>query len=152
MRGCGEGVEIVRRHSVGGIVYQRRTWILEVSKFQADIAGLSAARAFVAVDRWRLQHGLPDQVYLAEPVVGSGNSAYSKPQYIDFTSGLFVELFGAILNRGSRRIRLSEALPSPREIPRQGHGERLAVEIQLESCGFAPPPMHSPFPVLEGSL
>jgi hypothetical protein len=147
----GEGVEIVQRHAAGSIVYQRKAWTFEVQKMQATLAGLSSVQAFRDVNRWRVHHGLPDRVYIAEPLAGTGNNPYSKPQYIDFTSGLFVELFRAILNRGLPRLRIFEALPTPEEIPLYRCGARMAVEIQLESSGLRLTSGRAPSRVMEGS-
>ncbi len=147
----GDGVETVHRHASGSIVYQRQAWSFEARKLQAEFETMFPVQAFAAINRWRLRHGVPDRVYIAESLVGSGDNAYAKPQYIDFTSGLFVELFRAILNRKLPRLRVFEALPTPEEIPLDRCGARIAVEIQLESSGLGLSSGRAPSHVMEAA-
>jgi|GEM_PF-3214628 len=133
------GVEIAQRHVLGTVVYRRKSWSFAVENLRSRFSGLSSPKAFSALDHWRAEHGIPKRAYLAEPIPRSGASPHLKPQYIDFTSCLFVELFRAALERGQEKLKLFEALPDPGVLTPAGHGGRVAVEIQLDSSGFTQP-------------
>lgn len=134
-----DDVEVSQRHVLGDVVYRRKSWSFAVSDLRSQLSGLSSPQVFTAIDRWRAGHGIPERAYLAEPIPRSGASPHLKPQYIDFTSCLFVDLFRAALERGDERLKIFEALPDPGELTPTGHGGRLAVEIQLDSFGFTQP-------------
>jgi hypothetical protein len=129
-------LEVLDRHAIGDIVYRRRAWVFDVSGLSARFAGLTAESAFLAVNHWRLRHRILDSVFVAEPAAASGPDLRVKPQYINFTSPLFIEIFRSAISRDASRLWLTEALPAPDQIPKCGDGERLAVEIQLDSFGF----------------
>jgi len=132
-------VEIVRRHIIGNVVYRRRSWSFPTTPLRAALAGLPRSSAFLTVDRWRQERGIPEVAYLAEPLPGGGPHPRIKPQYVDFTSTLFVELFQAALSHGQETLKLVEALPAPADLPQTEDGTRFAVEIQFDSFGIAHP-------------
>jgi hypothetical protein len=129
-------VEIVRRHVIDNVIYRRRSWSFPTAPLRASLAGLSGSRAFLTVDRWRRERGIPEVAYLAEPLPGGGSFPRLKPQYVDFTSTLFVELFKTILEHGQETLKLVEALPAPADLPETEDGTRFAVEIQFDSFGI----------------
>jgi hypothetical protein len=135
---CG-GVEISQRHILGNVVYRRKNWSFAVEDLRSRVSGTSPSKAFSVINHWRAEHDIPEHVYLAEPIPGSGASPHLKPQYIDFTSCLFVELFRSVLERNQERLKLFEALPDPDQLMPTKDGSRLAVEIQLDSFGFVHP-------------
>jgi hypothetical protein len=137
-------LEIIDRHEVGNVVFRRKTWILPVPELRSRIAGLAEGDAFLALNRWRMAQGIPDQVYLVEPL-GEGARPQTKPQYIDFTSTLLVEIFLSILEMDVPRLSLMEALPAPGQLFSGKEGKRWAVELQLDSFGF-PPSASGPYP------
>jgi len=134
-----DGVEISQRHTLGNVVYRRKNWSFAVEDLRSQLYGLSSTKAFSVINRWRARHDIPERAYLAEPIPGSGTNPHLKPQYIDFTSCLFVELFRSSLERNQERLKLFEALPDPGGLTPTEHEERLAVEIQLDSFGFVRP-------------
>ena len=96
----------------------------------------SDVQAFAVVNRWRLERRLPDRVFLAEPVARQSGPPRRKPQYIDFTSPLFVEIFRSAVEAVSGELEISEALPDPEGMLRDADGRRWAVEVQLDNLGF----------------
>jgi hypothetical protein len=133
-----DGVEVSQRHILGRVIYRRKNWSFAVEGLRSELAGLSSSQAFAAINRWRDRHKIPDRVYLAEPIPGSGASPHLKPQYLDFGSCLFVEIFRSALERGQEKLKIFEALPDPDGLIPSEIGGRLAVEIQLDSSGFLP--------------
>lgn len=124
-----EGVVEYARHRVGNVVYRRKTWDIETAALRATLSGLTDAAAFRHINRRRSAVSIPDRVFLAEPVA----VPHTKPQYIDFTSPLLVEIFCSALQKEVSSLRLTEALPGPEGHVPAEKGRRRAVEIQFES-------------------
>jgi hypothetical protein len=129
-----DGVQVLDRHLLGEIVYSRRKWRVEPRRLLSLTDGCSEPAAYAAVNRWRLGQGIPDQVFVPEPIVLAGSIYHQKPQYIDFSSPSFIQIFRSILKTGVRALVLEEALPMPRQLP--VHGQGWATEVQLESFVF----------------
>ena len=61
-----------------------------------------------------------------------------KPQYLDFTSPLFVEVFRSALRINGDPLTFEEALPLSDDLPQGPGGERWAVELQLDTLPLGP--------------
>lgn len=126
------------RHRIGSAVFARRTWTFDAAVLCHRLESASDSRAFQEINRWRLERGIPDRVFLAEPVAGRTGQPHRKPQYLDFTSPLFVGIFRSAVQSAEGWLEIAEALPDPEGMPRDGGGRSWAVEVQLESLGFQP--------------
>ena len=130
-------VEITGRHRMGNLIFRRKSWTFEVPGLQVAIAGLPEAAAFLAINRWRLDRGVPDRVFLIEPFAeGPTQRAQRKPQYIDFTSPGLVEIFRSVIDLDVPKLSMMEALPEPGQFPLARDGKRWGLEIQLDCFGF----------------
>ncbi len=127
------------RHWVDDVVFRRRTWHCEAEGLRAAVRGASEARAFHTIDRWRRARGIPERVYQVEPLAVGVARPQTKPQYVDFTSPLFVELFRSLLELDVPKLSLAEALPVPESFPAAQDGRRWGVELQLDSYGLIHP-------------
>lgn len=129
------GVAVIDRHCIGSTVYARRKWLIELGAVPQAHKG---ARAFAEINSWRLARGIPDRVFALECTTAFRR----KPQYIDFSSPSFVQIFRSMLTTDTRSLALEEALPAPeRFLPREG---RWAAELQLESFCFRERPLCRP--------
>jgi hypothetical protein len=128
------GVHVLDRHLLGQVVYSRKKWRLDPQQLLPLIAGCDEAAACAALNRWRLGKGIPDQVFVQEPTLLKGSRYRHKPQYIDFSSPSFSQIFGSISRVPMQALVLVEALPAPGQFPVHGHS--WAAEIQLESFAF----------------
>lgn len=118
------------RLTLGNVTLRRRSWTVPVEGFRREIDGLSPARFFAAVDRWRRARGIPDQVFLPRPL--GQHSHRDKPLFIDFNSPVFVELFRQRL-AGLAQLAMEEVLPAIEDGIPDESGARWAVELQLDS-------------------
>jgi hypothetical protein len=135
----GEGITSFRRLRIGNLVLRRRMWVFAPAATFPDYARLSDAELFVAVNRWRLDRGLPDAVFAAERQEAKFNLwPLHKPQYIDFTSPSFMPLLRAAMESANDELKLEEVLPAPEAFPVTKGGQRWAVEAQLDSVAFQP--------------
>jgi hypothetical protein len=135
-----DGIEVCDRHAIGRAVYSRRKWRFDPRPLLAAIDGQDDVKAFAAIHRWRLAKGLPERVFARERVPGV--ESHLKPQYIDFSSPAFVQMFQSILKSGGKALTVEEALPEPERFPVQGG--LWGIEIQLESFAFRPPCLSLP--------
>jgi hypothetical protein len=127
-----------QRHWIGDVIYRRRAWVCELGPLKAEIAGQSGAAAFQKISRWRRQRELPDRVFIADPILIREGRSLLKPQYLDFTSCLFVDLFRTLLEKQIERLEVIEALPGPEDGLARTRGGRWATELQLDSHGLNP--------------
>jgi Lantibiotic dehydratase, N terminus len=127
-----------QRLTIDNIVLQRKRWIFYSDAVPAEFTELPEEKAFAAINRWRLEHGLPERMFLLEATPHFVLADRYKPQYVDFTSPLFVSLFRSALKAGSGPLVLEEPLPSPEALPRDARGRRWAVELQLDSFTLRP--------------
>jgi hypothetical protein len=136
-----------RRMVMGNLVLHRRHWTFEAPALARSLDAGSEPQAFAAVTRWRAEHGIPDRVFLIEPIPHPAYRVRYSPQYLDFTSPLFVSLFRAVLRGVGGTLRLVEALPTAGMFPRDAAGRSWAVELLLDTlalrlpCGSAPSPV-----------
>jgi hypothetical protein len=132
-----ENVEVVERHQIGNLVFRRKTWTFDVPGLQTSVASLSDSPSFLEINNWRLRCGIPDQVFLIEPLAeGPVQRAQRKPQYIDFTSPGFVEIFRAVIEMNVPKLSMAEVLPHHGDFPVASDGSRWGVELQLDCFGF----------------
>ncbi len=123
-----------KRMVIGNVILRRRAWSFPVGKLQDLIVGLSEAHALLAINRWRTAVGIPEQTFLIPNVSSANRHQDRKPQYLDFTSPLFLRVFTSVLRGTSDdRVTLEEVLPSASTMPRDPSNAEWAVEILLDS-------------------
>lgn len=127
-------VRTLDRHLLGRIVYSRKKWMPDLQVLLAMLKGVDERGAYTAINRWRRENEIPNVVFVKEPISSTRSADREKPQYIDFSSPLFVQIFRSILKSGMKTLTLEEALPNPCQFP--AHGSRWAVEVQLENFPF----------------
>jgi hypothetical protein len=126
------------RITVGNLVIQRKRWFIRSESIPS--LGPSDEESYLQINLWRRRIGLPNSIYLIERVNNKESAlAIFKPQYIDFGSPTFMDLFkAAIGDLGEKKFLIvEEALPLPSDFPTSSLGERWAVELMLESLSFA---------------
>lgn len=129
-----DGIEVLDRHLLGPIVYIRKQWGIAPRELLARIERCGEAEAFATIHRWRMAQGIPDRVFVREPIPLPGSFYRYKPQYISFLSPSFVQIFRSMLTMDVSALVLEESLPDFEQFPpREG---RQAVEVQLESFAF----------------
>jgi len=118
------------------LVLARRSWFVPGVSFPRSEPGVDAATHFVAANRWRHRHRVPEQAYVRIfPGRGPRNAPsrdFVKPQFIDFTSPLLVSLFGR-MPAGLRRYTavIEECLPAEDALLRAGD-DAYATELILQ--------------------
>nr|WP_315032429.1 lantibiotic dehydratase [uncultured Chryseobacterium sp.] len=114
------------------IVLQRKTWIISAKSMPQPEAG--SDEYYLEIRKWQQRVGLPDHVFLRLQVKAApvnppsenikGRDDY-KPQFIDFTSVLYVELLAKCLKKADEYIQIEEMLPDCGELLSMEGKERV---------------------------
>jgi len=134
-----EGVTVRPRVRFRSLVLHRRRWAVEPGALPAREPGAGEAASFLAWQRWRRRHGLPERVFATvrpEGPADGGAAAFGgavKPQYVDFASPLSLLALEGLLAGGPARTVFEEMLPGQDTLhvrsPRGRHVAELALEI-----------------------
>jgi len=132
-----DGVTTFSRLRIGNLVLRRQMWVISPATTFDGYADSSDAEFFLAVNHWRLEHGIPDRVFVYEKLqVKFTLWPIHKPQYIDFTSPSFIPVLRSVLDSSEDELKLEEMLPTPDAFPTDEDGRKWAFEAQLESIAF----------------
>ena len=132
------GIEILPRLTLGGVVVRRTRWVVPTAGLAEEIAALDPLATFVAINRWRLARSLPERAFIIERIASEHAQTRYKPQYLDFSSPLFVAIFKAALTLNREKIEFEELLPGPETALRDDAGRPWAIELLLDEVGLAP--------------
>jgi hypothetical protein len=133
------GVRVLERLTAGCLVLARRRWIVSMGEnLRRETAAMSEEEAFAALNRWRMKLDLPERLFWIEKMHYHSIEEVYKPQYLDFTSPLFVEVFRSALRINHDPLTFEEVLPGPGDLPSGPGGERRAVELHLDTLSLGP--------------
>ena len=135
-----DGVTTRPRVRYRSLVIHRRRWSAEPGALPVREPGADEAAYYLAWQRWRRRHGLPERVFAsvrpdgpdgAGPAAAFGGGA--KPAYVDFDSPLSLIALEALTGGGLSRTVFEEMLPAESDLhirsARGRHVAELAVEI-----------------------
>jgi hypothetical protein len=132
-------LQVQERLTSGCLVLARRRWVASLGEdLRRQAAAASEEDAFAALNRWRMEKNLPERLFWIEKIHHAKVGEVYKPQYMNFSSPLFVEVFRSALRLNSDPLTFEEALPSPSDLPLGPGGERWAVELQLDTLPLGP--------------
>jgi hypothetical protein len=137
-------VTLRHRTLIGNVVLHRTGWSFPTRLLRSQLDGLPDAQAFAAVNRWRMDLGIPDRVFMSERSPHPIEGTRFQPQYLDFTSPLFVALLRSVLETQGDAISLVEMLPTSEMFPSDAAGRRWAVELLVDSLSLRPEPIIGP--------
>jgi hypothetical protein len=138
----GDGVARRPRVRYRSLVLARRSWTAPLGALPPRAAVEPDAQWFLAWQRWRIAHGLPDRVFatVRRPEGDAGPAGWfggGKPQYVDFDSPLSLVALEGLAADGGDRVTFEEMLPAPEELHVVSEGGRHVAEVALE---ILPPP------------
>jgi hypothetical protein len=131
-----DGAALSERLTCGNLVIRRKRWVLDEGPLRQESQKLSLVEAFTRIDAWRCRKGLPQQVFLYEMMKSAEGAEVFKPQYIDFSSPVLVEVFQAGLKNDPKRLIFEEPLPLYISFPLGLQGERWGLELQMDSISL----------------
>jgi hypothetical protein len=118
----------------GPLLVQRRRWTVPVSAFPR-ISPQARGRV-LELDGWRRAAELPPKIFVHEPRRHGPAGRRTKPQFIDFDSPQFCELFLQCMRDAANALRLEEAVPVPERYPEDSTATRWGVEVLIEGSLF----------------
>ncbi len=123
---------VQRRIVSGSIILKRRRWVVPSGSFPL-FSEQSEHEQFAAINRWRIAHNLPEHVFLELHIPSRNAQTHQKPQFIDFTSPLFVRVLQAEIPKTIDFFVLEEALPQPTSYAHGPDGSQWAIEFLLDT-------------------
>ncbi|MEV7416675.1 lantibiotic dehydratase [Streptomyces sp. NPDC089919] len=144
---AGDGVSHRPRVRHGDVVVARRSWTAEAAVLPVPGPGPdSEAADFLAWQRWRRGHGLPDRCFAR--VLGAGRGpAGAKPVYVDFDSPLSLSALDALVERAPGvRVAFEEMLPAEDGLHVTSRRGRHVAELAVETFTTGPRPSARPVP------
>ncbi len=117
------------RICLGQLVLSRRKWLIPASLWPQwkNRKWLSTSQ-LLDIERWRLQVGIPEQVYVSPAL-----SIHVKPQFIDFHHMLLLSALPRRLSSKDGWLRVEEALPAPGAFPMEPDGRHFATTFWIET-------------------
>ena len=129
--------EVLERLTIGNVVFGRKRWSFPLGAI-AEILSSPDPEAYVALQRWRLRHGIPEKVFLQERIPHRILADRFKPQYLDLSSPFSLPVLRAAVETSSGSVSFDEMLPTPDAFPTDGEGRRWAVELLIDSLALRP--------------
>ncbi len=122
------------RTVIGNVVLHRRGWSMPMAELRQCLDQPNDVEVFRALHQWRRKRGVPDRAFVDESALHPLKRNHRiKPQYVDFTSPLFIPILRAIAGGDLERLSLDEVLPGPDAFPKDFQGESWAVELLVDS-------------------
>src|SRR5688572_6742440 len=127
------GIAVQQRTIIGNVVLHRKTWRVPAAELCAALAAPAASDRFVRVHAWRKTRNIPEKVFAVERVAHPVLGFRYQPQYLDFTSPVFMPILQALAASEDVTLDLSEMLPEPAAFPGDADGRTWAVELLVDS-------------------
>ena len=130
------GLVLEERTTMGNVVITRKSWQVPLEVLRRLLSTPTEASAFLALSRWRYEHGVPDRVFINEKTEHWILGTRYKPQYIDFTSPLFVSLLHSIVMAADHPLVFTEMLPQLTDFPKDKSRQAWAVELLVDDLAL----------------
>ena len=116
------------------LVIQRKRWFMKRENLLFKNQSESEADYFNRINRWIKENEIPPKIFITvrpnEFIQSQDEKGDDyKPQYMDFESPVFVQLFHKLIKRAKFKIKFEEILPYP---DHKINDEKLAVEYLIQ--------------------
>ena len=125
------------RTCIGNVVLHRKFWRVSVDQLRScldDSAG--DVEAFARVHDWARLHNIPQRIFAMERVRHPLMNFHYRPQYMDLTSPLFLDIFRSIVNTARGELLFFEMLPTPEMFPKDVNGRAWGIELLVDSLAL----------------
>jgi hypothetical protein len=131
-RPSGE-VTVLERTLMGNVVLERKRWSVPVGLLRETLNRPTEPEIFKAFHNFRNTFGIPDKIFVLEQIQHPVRGSYRKPQFLDCTSPLFIQMLRAILASAGESVMMVEMLPTPDMFPKDDKGRSWALELLVDS-------------------
>lgn len=139
-----EGVSLIPRITFNDrIVIQRKRWIVRKDTIPMATPQETEWQCYKRINNWRLSLNIPDEAFIflssyteqetlePEQMKKMGRDGY-KPQYMNFTSPLLVNLLDKMLDKIPVGIRVEEMLPGSAQMMQSPDGRKWVSELVVQ--------------------
>lgn len=117
------GIRQFPRISIDGkLILQRRGWQIPYDNIPSKPAHISLFEYYRQLKKWQISLELPEKVFYSIFPADSEKNAIPrdqlKPQYLDFSSPILVDIFHRHIKKGAF-VRMEEMLPVPEQLAQQ---------------------------------
>jgi len=134
-----DGVRVQERTTIGNVVLHRKSWRIPLPELHQCLELSRDCEIFAALHNWRRRRQVPDRVFASERVAHPMKGFRFKPQFIDFTSPLFIPILRTIVSTAEQYLLFSEMLPAADTFPKDKEGRRWALELLVDSISLRTP-------------
>ncbi|MBZ5489567.1 MAG: lantibiotic dehydratase family protein [Acidobacteriia bacterium] len=124
---------------MGNLILRRMSWTVAAADLPRSVSTGEDPTFYAQMNRWRLAAGIPVRCYARLQVQFDPSFSRHKPQFIDFSSPLFLRLLASMLQNFQGQISFEEALPSPESCREGGHIYELLADPLLLRHDFPAP-------------
>jgi len=128
------------------IVLSRKSWMISNKLLPHKLQAESESSYFSRIQRWRIEMGLPNEVFMYLSAHGYSNDSKTKPkkkvsrddykpQYINFNNPFLVRLFEKSLDKIVDKLKLGEMLPGSEQLLRI-NGKKYVTEFVVNSYNY----------------
>lgn len=105
----GSTIVFQPRRQEGRVVFRRAQWVIPQNLIPRP--GRDAVRFLADMERWRLKHDMPVEVYITQVLPGVLGSVPSKPQWMSFTHPHSLYTAVRQIESDALSVKMHEALP-----------------------------------------
>jgi hypothetical protein len=105
-------VHTFSRVTLGNLVLRRRCWWVRREQLPNVTTTGPDADFYLAFNKWRVDAQIPTKAFVRLDVDFDPVSGRHKPQYIDFSSPLFLRMFASMIQNHTGKVRFEEVLPA----------------------------------------
>ena len=113
-----------RIHMDNQLILQRRSWQIPLDRIPLQPAGYSLYQYYCLLRDWQRSLSLPNLVFytlIPAPVSDEAPRDQFKPQFLDFSSPVLVDLFQRQIKKG-HGVKIEEMLPMPEQLKEHKDG------------------------------
>jgi hypothetical protein len=116
------GVGVSSRLVVGNLVLRRKRWTAPASSLPQPKTTGTDVQFYSAINLWRQAAGIPEQCYVKLDIEFDAVTNRHKPQFIDFSSTLFLRMLASMIQEHKGKVEFEEAVPMPAPGQQCGNG------------------------------
>jgi hypothetical protein len=117
-----QGINVSARLVIGNLVLRRKRWTAPCSSLPQPKTTGTDVQFYSAVNLWRRAAGIPDKCYVKLDIDFDAVTNRHKPQFMDFSSTLFLRMLASMIQDHAGKIDFEEAMPMPAQGQHCGNG------------------------------
>jgi hypothetical protein len=117
-----EGISVSSRLIIGNLMLRRKRWTAPCSSLPQPNTTGTDVQFYSAINLWRRAAGIPEKCYVKLDIEFDAVTNRHKPQFIDFSSTLFLRMLASMIQEHKGKVDFEEAVPMPAPGQQCGNG------------------------------